>query len=71
MTSTMLAVSCPVRDFCVATNSAGAAVVYQGGKWSPVTVVDGTAAINTLSCASPTFCVATDHHGDVLYYRPA
>src|SRR2546430_9312177 len=36
LTSTMLAVSCPVRDFCAATNSAGAAVVYQGGKWSPV-----------------------------------
>jgi len=44
-------------------------VVYQGGTWSPVTVIDG-AAINTLSCASPTFCVATDHRGDVLYYRP-
>ena len=71
MTSTMIAVSCPVRAFCVATNSAGGPVAYQGGKWSPVTVVDGTAAINTLSCASPTFCVATDHHGDVLYYRPA
>ena len=35
-----------------------------------VTVVDGAAAINTLSCASQSFCVATDHHGDVLYYRP-
>jgi hypothetical protein len=54
----------------VATNSAGGAVVYQDGTWSPVTVVDGTAAINTLSCASQTFCVATDRHGDVLYYRP-
>jgi hypothetical protein len=70
MTTTALTVSCPVRGFCVATNATGGAVVYQGGTWSPVTVVDGSAAINTLSCASSTFCVATDHHGDVLYYRP-
>jgi hypothetical protein len=45
-------------------------VDYRGGTWSPVTAVDGAAAINTLSCASSIFCVATDHGGDVLYYRP-
>jgi hypothetical protein len=70
MTTIALTISCPVRDFCMATNSAGGVVSYQDGTWSPVTVVDGVAAINTLSCASPSFCVATDHQGDVLYYRP-
>jgi hypothetical protein len=54
----------------VATNSAGGAVAYRYGKWSPVSVVDGATAIDTLSCVSVTFCVATDHRGDVLYYRP-
>src|SRR5262249_59342898 len=70
MTTTALTVSCPVRDFCVATNATGGAGLFQAGTWSPVTAVDGSAAINTLSCASSTFCVATDHDGNVLYYRP-
>ena len=70
MGSTVVTVSCPVRRFCVATNTGGGTVAYRGGKWSPVSVVDGTTAIDTLSCASMTFCVASDHHGNVLYYRP-
>jgi hypothetical protein len=68
--STVVTVSCPVRGFCVATNTAGGTVAYRNSSWSPVSVVDGSTAINTLSCASMTFCVATDHHGNVLYYRP-
>jgi hypothetical protein len=54
----------------MATNTGGGTVAYRGGKWSPVSVVDGATAIDTLSCASMTFCVASDHHGNVLYYRP-
>jgi hypothetical protein len=54
----------------LATNSAGGTVIYSGGKWSPVTVVDGAGAISALSCATVTFCVAIDHRGQVLYYRP-
>jgi hypothetical protein len=68
--STVVTVSCPARGFCVATNAAGGTVAYRDGRWSPVSVVDGTTAITTLSCASTTFCVATDRRGNVLYYRP-
>jgi len=59
-----------VRGFCVATNGAGGSAVYRSAKWSPVSVVDGSIPIETLSCATATFCVATDHRGNVLYYRP-
>jgi hypothetical protein len=54
----------------VATNSAGGTVVYRGGRWSPVSVVDGATPIDALTCMNVTFCVATDHRGNVLYYRP-
>ena len=70
MGSVVLTVSCPVRGFCVATNSVGGTLAYRDGAWSPVAVVDGATAIDALSCTTVTFCVATDHRGDVLYYRP-
>jgi len=68
--TTALTVSCPVAGFCVATSGTGGAMVYRNGAWSHVSVVDGTAAIGSLSCGSVTFCVAIDHRGEVIYYRP-
>ena len=68
--TTALTVACPVSGFCVATSGAGGAMVYRGGAWSHVSVVDGTAAIGSLGCGSETFCVAIDHRDEVIYYRP-
>jgi hypothetical protein len=67
--TTVLAISCPVSGFCIATNSAGGVVEYHGGAWSRVPV-DGTTVISALSCATSIFCVAIDHRGQVVYYRP-
>jgi hypothetical protein len=71
MGTTALAVACPGDGFCLATDGSGGVVTYRNGGWSPVSKIDGNAAIDTLSCPALTACTAADHKDNVLYYGPA
>jgi hypothetical protein len=71
MGTTALAVACPGDGFCLATDGSGGVVTYRNGGWSPVSKIDGNAAIDTLSCPALTACTAADQKDNVLYYGPA
>jgi hypothetical protein len=57
-----LSVSCPVRDFCAATDFYGRAYTYDGTTWSTGDEIDPGAqnayGLSHVSCSGPTNCVA-------------
>lgn len=68
-----MAVSCPSRAFCVATDGEGKVLTYNGHSWSkPVKIDPGINAPGEpmpVSCPTASFCVAVDGNGRALYGR--
>ena len=59
-------VSCATASFCVAVDTAGNALTYNGTHWTAPTSIDGTTQLNSVSCATTSFCVAVDSDGTAL-----
>ncbi|HXQ61388.1 MAG TPA: IPT/TIG domain-containing protein [Acidimicrobiales bacterium] len=65
----LAAVSCPTTTFCMALDSLGRALVYNGTRWSaPVTVLADD-VLASVSCASSTLCAAVDFNGQAFIYN--
>lgn len=67
--SVLTSVSCPTTSFCVAVDSTGEAIRWDGGRWSgPQRVESSSAAfggpsVTGVSCSTGKFCVAVDTAG--------
>ena len=61
-----------VGELCIAVDSLGNAVKYNGAEWSRPASVDPStpvSSIASLSCSSASFCVAVDSSGNALSYN--
>ena len=69
----LTSISCPVPNFCMAIDSDGNVVTYNGTTWSAPRLVDpdlpGTNPV--ISCISATFCVVVDAAGGTVIYHEA
>jgi hypothetical protein len=66
--SPLVSVSCPSDSFCVAVDSAGNALTFDGAGWSAPSRIDGTVPLSSVSCPSASFCVAVDSAGNALTF---
>ena len=64
----LTSVSCVTNSFCVAVDTNGEYVVYNGTAWSTVKPAVG-AYLTSVSCTTTTFCVAVDSSGDALKFN--
>jgi hypothetical protein len=67
----LVAISCPVTDYCLATDQAGDSLTYNGTAWSkpaPIGASGGAPGVEVtdLSCVSESFCAATVDQGSDL-----
>ena len=62
-------VSCVSTSFCVAIDSQGDAVTYNGSAWSAPALIFYEDPLDQVSCVSSTFCVASDYDGSVFTYN--
>lgn len=70
--SYLTSVSCPTNSFCMAVDSVGNAIRYDGTSWStPTTTGIGANGLNSVSCSSSSFCVAVGVHGKASRYNGA
>lgn len=66
----LYSVSCAATDFCVATDSYGEAVMYNGVSWTASSQAGPVGyPLYSLSCPSLTYCAAID--GDDSAVAPA
>ena len=63
-------VSCPTVSYCMAADSLGHEITWNGKGWSLPAKVD-QAGFSALSCASASFCEAIDSRGDAVSLRSA
>ena len=61
----------PATTFCVAVDSFGSAMTFNGSTWSAPDDIDGTTSLVSVSCASASLCVAVDHNDNVFTYTGA
>jgi RHS repeat-associated protein len=61
--------TCVSASFCVAVDSGGYLLTFNGTTWSTPIHVDGTNSLSDVSCTSTTFCVAVDDVGDFTRYN--
>ncbi len=65
-------VSCATTTFCVAIDSNGNEITYNGEKWSKPKNIDmnlGPLKLNAISCSSNIFCVVVDLTGNAIIYN--
>ncbi|MFL6161938.1 MAG: hypothetical protein ACJ74U_06895 [Jatrophihabitantaceae bacterium] len=62
-------VSCLSTDFCVAVDTGGYALSYDGANWTAPTQIDGGTALTAVSCTEPSTCVAVDAIGRALSFN--
>lgn len=63
-------VSCPTATFCVAVDSDGNALTYNGTAWSvPLRVDADGSPLNSVSCSSSSFCAAVDNNGRAYMFN--
>jgi len=65
----LTSVSCTSPSFCMAVDSVGDVLSYDGSTWSSPTLIDPGAALASVSCTSSSFCVAVDESGNALDYH--
>ncbi len=68
-TRLMSSVSCTSSSFCMAVDTSGHVVKYNGTSWSAPSDIDGTASIESVSCTSSSFCMAVDSFGYYLTFN--
>ena len=61
-------VSCTSTTFCMAVDSGGDALRYNGSTWSSPSAIVSGEGLTSVSCTSTSsaFCIAVDYHGNVL-----
>lgn len=62
-------VSCVSASFCVAVDSNGYVLTYDGNAWSTPHNIDSSHHLFSVSCVSNSFCVAVDGVGNVLTFN--
>lgn len=63
-------VSCPAASYCMAADSLGNVITWDGKGWSVPAKADQV-GFRALSCASASFCEAIDSRGDAVSLRSA
>ena len=58
--------SCSSATFCVADDTRGNVLTYDGTSWSSANISDGSNILDAVSCPSSSFCAAVDADGKVL-----
>ena len=61
-------VSCSSSAFCVAVNSYGDEISYNGSAWSTLTRIDPLGGLTAVACVAAS-CTAVDHFGNYLTYN--
>jgi RHS repeat-associated protein len=64
----MDALDCVSTTFCVAVDTSGDAVIYNGTSWGTPSDIDSTRSVDAVSCTSSTFCVAVGASGYAAIY---
>ena len=64
----LTSVSCPTNSFCMAVDSFGNAIPYDGANWGPPTNT-GVSQLSSISCPSSSFCVAVGPQGKASKYN--
>ena len=64
----ILSESCPTSSWCMAVDSNGDALLWNGSIWTETTLVDGTRPLESVSCPTTAFCAAVDNHGQMVTY---
>lgn len=59
-------VSCPTSTYCVAVDSNGAALFWNGASWSTPRHVNANGSLTTVSCSSKTSCVVVSDAGKAV-----
>jgi hypothetical protein len=67
--SPLQSVSCPSTSFCIAVDSGGGAVTFNGTAWSAPEDIDGKVPLTSVSCPSTSFCVAVDSAGSAMTFN--
>ncbi|NNN21768.1 MAG: hypothetical protein HKL80_07200 [Acidimicrobiales bacterium] len=65
----MVSVSCPTASFCMAVDSNGRVLHFNGTTWTPPVSIDGINYVSSVSCQTVSFCIAVDHSGNALRAR--
>ncbi|MCX7115887.1 MAG: hypothetical protein NTW08_08290 [Gammaproteobacteria bacterium] len=62
-------VSCPSNSFCMAIDSSGKAIRYDGTSWGAPTAIGMSQTLNAISCSSSSFCMAVGYNGKAAIYN--
>ena len=66
----LTSVSCASATLCVAVDSSGNAIAWNGTTWSSPVNIDSSNTLTSVSCAaSTTFCVAVDSSGNAIAWN--
>ena len=65
----LTSVSCASTTFCVAGDSSGNVITWNGSTWSSPVNIDSSNDLSSVSCASATFCVAVDSSGNAITWN--
>ena len=65
----LTSVSCPTNSFCMAVDSAGNAIPYDGANWGIPTNISNGNQLSSISCTSSLFCVAVGPRGKAYKYN--
>ncbi len=68
-TRTITGMSCVSAGFCVAVDSGGFALTWNGSGWTTPTSIASGRALTAVSCSASTFCVAVDSGGYALSFN--
>jgi hypothetical protein len=62
-------VSCSSSTFCIAVDSLGSALFWNGSQWSAPHHVNANGSLNSVSCPSTTYCVVVSGAGKSVTYH--
>ncbi len=65
----MVSVSCPTASFCMAVDSNGRVLHFNGTTWAAPLSIDGSNYLSSVSCPTVTFCMAVDRGGNALSFN--
>ncbi len=65
----MTSLSCIYSQYCVAVDSVGNYLEFNGTSWSKPINIDGSGVIMAVSCVSTSFCMAVDNVGNAIEFN--
>ena len=59
-------ISCPSSTFCMAIDSVGNYLIYNGSSWSAASPISGLSDLNSVFCTDSSFCIVVDNSGNQI-----